>query len=321
MTPMHLRPFRHIAIVLAALLAASAFAQAPNPFDIPFPPKSPPFKFLNEHGDEVECMVTPWKLQDLGTVGPTHIHIYAGDHCSMPSTDALSEAYKKVFSSSCDLHDICYFAPGNSKRFCDDMVKWHWDRDCDRAYSGSARDLCRVASRAWRLGLDNQLSMEYWNRSQAWGRTNCHINARPATPPGIAGLSWTAFGTAPLPADTVYAGDAAAVCRAKYQGGVHPGRTAGSNCNIGYGGREWGIGGSEVLVAKASRVNWVPAPANGQMPPQAVVAGLEGARPLVVCRARYENVTYAGKVVAGYCNVGLAGRELTLRPYDVLVFR
>jgi uncharacterized protein DUF3421 len=264
-------------------------------------------------------MVTPWQVVDLGTVGP--MHIYAGDHCSVPSDDPLSAAYKKVFSSSCDLHDICYFAPGNTKRFCDDMVKWHWERDCDRAYSGLAKDQCKVAASAWRVGLDNQLSMEYWTRSQAWGRSHCRINPRSNTPPAIAGLAWTAYQSGTLPANTVYAANTAAVCRAHYQGGVHPGRVAGGNCNIGYGGREWGIGGSEVLVAAASKVAWVAPPAPGRMPPQAVVAGLEGARPLVVCRAAYQDAVYAGKVVDGYCNVGLAGKELTLRPYEVLVFR
>jgi hypothetical protein len=51
------------AAAAAALIAACGLdaAQAPrSPFDIPYPPKSPPFKFLNQHGQEVECMVSPW---------------------------------------------------------------------------------------------------------------------------------------------------------------------------------------------------------------------------------------------------------------------
>jgi hypothetical protein len=304
---------------LLALLAACglAAAQAPrSPFDIPYPPKSPPFKFLNQHGQEVECTVSPWQRVDLGMVGPAHI--YAGDHCSMPSPDPISDAYKKVFSNSCDLHDICYFAPGNTKGFCDDMLKWHTDRDCQTHYNTTlGRDQCRIASISWRKGLDTPISAQYWNRSQDWGRQHCRINPPPAIP-----VSWVAFPGGALPRDTVHvdaAATSAAVCRANYQGGQHPGRVSGSNCNIGYGGREWGIGGGEALVAKADKIAWTPF--SGQMPPQAVVGGVEHGQGLAVCRARYQNAYLAGKVVAGNCNVGYGGKELTLRPFDVLVFR
>ena len=55
-------------------------------------------------------------------------------------------------------------------------------------------------------------------------------------------------------------------------------------------------------VAKEADVRWV-ALANGvPIPPNPVVGAL-----------------YSGKVWAGHCNVGLAGRELTLRPYEILV--
>src|SRR5690242_11374657 len=101
------RSIRTALATLALLAAATAGAQpGRNPFDIPYPPKTAPYKFQNGHGQEVECSVTPWQLVDLGKVGP--MHIYAGDHCSMPSNDPASKNYKQVFSNSCDLHDICY---------------------------------------------------------------------------------------------------------------------------------------------------------------------------------------------------------------------
>jgi hypothetical protein len=176
---------KHSRIVRAAITAAvliapalQAWAQPPrNPFDIPFPMPTPPYTFVNQHGDEIQCSTSPYQRVDLGMVGP--MHIYAGDHCSVPSNDPLSKKYKEVFSRSCDLHDICYFAPGNQKGFCDDMVKWHWDHDCDHAYSNAlGRDQCKIASKAWRAGLNNALSNQYWVRSQDWGRHNCHIVPR-----------------------------------------------------------------------------------------------------------------------------------------------
>lgn len=297
-------------------LAACALAQAQprSPFDIPYPPKSPPFRFLNQNAQEVECDTSPWQRVDLGTIAGKQI--YAGDHCSMPSPDPLSEKYKKVFSNSCDLHDICYFAPGNTKGFCDDMLKWHTDRDCERAPNAGEKTLCRIASTAWRKGLDTPVSTQYWGRSQDWGRKHCRLN-----PPIGLQVRWMAIGSGSLPADAVRAdagATASAVCHARYQGGEHPGRVSGSNCDIGYGGREWAIGG-DVLVAKADKVAWVPYA--GTMPPRVVVGGTERGNPLIVCRARHDNVYYAGKLVGGYCNVGYGGKELTLQPLDVLVVR
>jgi hypothetical protein len=306
------------AVLLAALIAACGLAagEAPrSPFDMPYPPKSAPFRFPNQHGQEVECTTSPWQRVDLGRVGP--MHIYAGDHCSMPSPDPISRAYRKVFSNSCDLHDICYFAPGNTKGFCDDMLKWHTDRDCQTHYDTTlGRDECKIVSYAWRKGLETPISTQYWDRSQDWGRRNCRINPPPALP-----VSWVAFPDA-LPADVVHVDTAAmsaAVCRGSYQGSQHPGRVSGTNCNVGYGGGEWGIGGGEVLVAKADKLAWVPF--SGQMPPRAVMGGVEHGQGLAVCRARYQNAYLAGKVVASSCNVGYGGKELTLRPFDVLVAR
>jgi hypothetical protein len=100
-------------------------------------------------------------------------------------SDALSEHYKSLFSGSCDLHDICYFAPGNTKAFCDDMLKWHTDRDCER---DGVKAVCLVNSAAWREGLETPISTQYWERSQDWGRRNCRINPPPPSP-----VSWVAL--------------------------------------------------------------------------------------------------------------------------------
>ncbi|HXF77758.1 MAG TPA: hypothetical protein VN598_02775 [Usitatibacter sp.] len=147
-------------------------------FDTPPPPKDPPYEWPNAQGRLVTCDATPWQLIDLGKIGP--VRIYAGDHCSVPMSDPLSEHYKALFSDSCDLHDICYLTPGNTKRWCDDALLRRTERDCDRAYPDERawRTQCRITAKAWRIGLETPISTTYWDRSQAWGRANCRLAPR-----------------------------------------------------------------------------------------------------------------------------------------------
>ena len=140
------------------------------------PPHEPPYTWTNAQGRTVACSVSPWQLVELGKIGP--VRIYAGDHCSVPMSDDLSEHYKSLFSASCDLHDICYFAPGNTKKYCDDALLTRMQQDCDRAYPDDRawRAQCRLTAKTWRLGLETPISTTYWKRSQAWGRENCRVD-------------------------------------------------------------------------------------------------------------------------------------------------
>jgi hypothetical protein len=305
--------------VLAVFSASSASVFAQHPVEVPLPSQAPPWTIVNQRGAQVTCDTSPWQKVDLGTVAG--MHIYSGDHCSMPSPDPISAKFKEVFSRACDLHDICYLTPGNTKGYCDDLVKWRWDQDCSHAYSSSnplGRDECHVAAKAWRTGLNSSISDQYWSRSQAWGGQHCRVtsaaNTGPATP-----VTWTPYQGGALPGGAIFAGSQA-VCRVPYQGGVHAGRVVGANCDIGYGGREVALPGGEVLHAPAGSVSWFPLAAGIAMPPQAVVAGMENGQPRVVCRARVANVLYGGKVVGDNCNIGVQGQEATIKPFDVLVF-
>lgn len=110
------------------------------------------------------------------------------------------------------------------------------------------------------------------------------------------------------------------VCRANYQGGVHPGKIVGGNCNIGYGGAEITIPRYEVLTtSEPHRISWVGA-SGGRLAPNAVVGGQEPGRQLYVCRASYQGGVHPGKVVGSNCNIGWGGREITLPNYEVMVF-
>lgn len=115
-------------------------------------------------------------------------------------------------------------------------------------------------------------------------------------------------------------GDPLYVCRASFQGGVHPGkvRRGFGGCNIPWGGREHTVFNHQVWVGDGY---WDEA-ANGAIPMDAVRGGREANRePLYVCRAAFGNGVHPGKVrpAFGGCNIPYGGREHAVRRYEVLV--
>lgn len=58
---------------------------------------------------------------------------------------------------------------------------------------------------------------------------------------------------------------------------------------------------------------------NGEMPGNVVIGGQENGGDLAVCRALYDDVFHAGKVVAGNCNFGWGGNEILAPDFEVLV--
>ena len=108
------------------------------------------------------------------------------------------------------------------------------------------------------------------------------------------------------------------VCRTWFGGGLHPGKIVGSNCNIGWGGKERVLNAYEVLVGDSARVRWVDASFGG-IPDRAVSGGSEPGRPnLYVCRVQY-NGWQPGKIVGENCNFGYGGDEKLSPTYQVLV--
>jgi len=108
------------------------------------------------------------------------------------------------------------------------------------------------------------------------------------------------------------------VCRANYNGGMHPGKVVAGNCNIGYGGNEIVLQHYVVLMGPLTmRSLWVEgfSPANRNFR-----AGVDsdGVTPLYVCRALYNGGLHPGKVVAGNCNITYGGREVVLHNFQVL---
>jgi hypothetical protein len=69
---------------------------------------------------------------------------------------------------------------------------------------------------------------------------------------GSVPLRWVAAAGGQVPAGAVTGGQEPGrtlyICRANFQGGIHPGKLIAGNCNIGYGGREVEVRNYEVLV-------------------------------------------------------------------------
>ena len=64
---------------------------------------------------------------------------------------------------------------------------------------------------------------------------------------------------------------------------------------------------------------WVSS--TGRLPSYAFIGGKEGSRKLAVCRASYKKGMHPGKVVAGKCNIGWGGKEITLKKFEVMTAR
>jgi hypothetical protein len=131
-------------------------------------------------------------------------------------------------------------------------------------------------------------------------------------------LKWVAS-TGAVPANAVIGGQEPGrtlpICRGAYQGGVHPGKVVAGKCNIGWGGKEIILGSFEVLVSDNAKLAWVPGPTATGM----VIGGQEPGRTLPICRIAYQGGVHPGKVVAGKCNIGWGGKEITLGSFEVLV--
>ena len=140
----------------------------------------------------------------------------------------------------------------------------------------------------------------------------------------LAAPSWVAPRNGQLPAGALACGQengqALMSCRGNYNGGMQPGKMAGQNCNIAWGGKEIVIAAPnyEVLVANPNEVQWVKGQ-NGSVPNGAFIGGQEGSRQLAVCRAGYNNSVYPGKIVAQNCNIGVGGKEILVPNYEVMV--
>ncbi|MEQ8195313.1 MAG: DUF3421 domain-containing protein [Rhodospirillales bacterium] len=161
------------------------------------------------------------------------------------------------------------------------------------------------------------------------------------TLPTAGAQKWVAAKDGQVPPGAVVGGQHGGkpfyVCRSKVgKGGIQlaEGKLINGYCDI-----VWGLYPNrhttyEVLVRAAPTVvspalqpaagatlRWVAA-SGGQVPPGAIVGGMEPARKLFVCRARYGqggNIgDHPGKIVAGNCNIGWGGREILLPRYEVL---
>jgi hypothetical protein len=107
------------------------------------------------------------------------------------------------------------------------------------------------------------------------------------------------------------------VCRANYQGGVHPGKLVSGNCSISWGGRELFMRDYEVLLSDYP-LQW--AEGNyGTIPHHAIEGGYEHHRKLYICQTDYKNGTHLGKVIGNNCNFGYRGHELMSPYYSVLI--
>ncbi len=138
----------------------------------------------------------------------------------------------------------------------------------------------------------------------------------------VANAGWVSASNGDVPSGSLISGHEANgeklyVCRANYNGGVHPGkvRKAFGACNIGWGGKEVAVKQYETYVI------WQQA-TNGEVPSSAIVGGHESdGTKLYICRANYKGGVHSGKVRSAFnaCNLSWGGKEVKVNPYEVLI--
>jgi hypothetical protein len=162
-----------------------------------------------------------------------------------------------------------------------------------------------------------------------------HGAAQPSTPPSAAGdalvqtvssgYNWVNFQPGQFGPHLVIAGNMpdgmpVFVCGAYHNGGFHTGMTGmwSDGCSIGFGGSEFVINQFQVLVGQARWQSY-----RGNIPGNAVEGGYEAdGRKLYICRVTQDGWLSAGKFRPGFrgCNIGDGGSEVSLNPFDLLVF-
>jgi hypothetical protein len=95
------------------------------------------------------------------------------------------------------------------------------------------------------------------NCNIGWGGNEVSLSQYQALTNVAAGTDvWVAGSNGGRPADALPSGAEGStqqyVCRASYGGGTHPGKLLGSNCNIGWGGKEITVASYEVLALRAT---------------------------------------------------------------------
>lgn len=133
----------------------------------------------------------------------------------------------------------------------------------------------------------------------------------------LAGSERVVGGETPFATASLY------VCRASYQGGIHPGqvRAGERGCSFGYGGKRIVASSYEVMQA-APWLTWLAATSRS-MPETAVVSGSEGNQPFFTCRATDRFGLHPGKVKQGPigCSIVSEGREMIVDRFEVLATR
>jgi len=136
-------------------------------------------------------------------------------------------------------------------------------------------------------------------------------------------LQWrTMVPGSPIPPNAIVGGNENGqelyICHARYNGGMHPGKVVGENCDFGWGGNEIVTSQFEILSSNAE-YDWVPAE-NGYIPRGAVIGGFENnGNPVFICQARFHGGMHPGKIVGQSCNISWGGKEVSKLRYNVLV--
>lgn len=188
-----------------------------------------------------------------------------------------------------------------------------------QGYTGySSTQSTARADASYYSGYSNQPQQNYFFKRKHFIAA---VNTAPVEEPGP---HWIDAQEYPIPSHAVEGGREnnpprnLYICRASFQGGVHPGKIVAGDCNISWGGNEIRAQNYQILISHIRHYAWSSA-SYGAIPVNALPGGVENGRILYICQANWQGGVHPGKVVGNSCNFGYGGKEISSPFYNVLV--
>ncbi len=112
------------------------------------------------------------EAETKSTCGGNWKNAQRADGCSIP-VKGVKDVFNTVFHGACNLHDVCYSTPGNTKEECDKWLYQNMIETCTLPGAGSVgMQACTAAALSIYEGVALG-GQESYDNDQKWAKKNC----------------------------------------------------------------------------------------------------------------------------------------------------